>query len=50
MCDALKSFYFRLKKVNARKGIFFYLIVMERLFMKEFKRKIFTIAISLILR
>ena len=34
MRDALKSFYFRLRKVNAQKGIFFlfYQIVMETLF------------------
>ena len=45
MRDALKSFYFRKKSVNAREAIFFsfYQIVMETLlFMKEFKWKIFT--------
>ena len=35
MRDALKSFYFRKKKVDVRKGIFFlfYQIVMETLFL-----------------
>ena len=48
MRDALKLFYFLLKKFNVRKGIFFlfYQIAMETLFKKELKWKIFTIAIS----
>ena len=44
MRDALKSFYFCKKKIDARKGIFFlfFQIVMEMLFMKEFNWEIFT--------
>ena len=43
MRDALKSFYFRKKKADARKGIFFYFVKLpwKHFFMKEFKWRIF---------